>query len=145
MKPTVRQALILRGASCAPVILALLLGGCASPVYTEGDLGETREVELDSVFTISLPMLQEWSTPQLKGTIVHFIDQRGEVDDGRVLFRFRAEHEGEIGILIPARQAPGPDRDFSMQVRVVDSSWGDDGESVFEKDWWLDGRSSRDR
>src|SRR6185295_19894924 len=100
MKGTAMRALGLRGVFCAPVTLTAVLCGCAAPVYTEGDLGETREVEIGSVFTISLPVFHEWSTPQLKGTIVKFIDRRREGDAGRDLSRFRAEVEGEVGILI---------------------------------------------
>lgn len=119
--------------SRAVAIAVVMLGGCSTAEFTEADLGRTREVHAGSVFRISLPAVGEWAAPRLKGVIVHFLNRHREGSGGRNVFEFKAELEGEIEILIPARPGWGADRDFGMRVRVVDSSAFTD--SGRQEDW----------
>lgn len=107
-------------------------------------MGRTREVELGSEFTISLPAGHGWETPKLKGTAVGYLYQRHEESNDVDLFRFHAEHEGEVSIVVPARPITGSDQDFFMLVRVLGSGAGT-VEPQRDRNRWLEGERSRDR
>lgn len=123
------------------VVLSAVLAGCAAPSFTEVDLGQTKEVSLGSVFTVSLSPPGEWRSPKVKGVVVSFLNQHRVEPDGKTVFEFKAELEGETEIVIPAKPDWGHDRDFSMRIKVPQSSYSDDvdwDEDRFERHRHLD-------
>jgi hypothetical protein len=128
LEEALMQSWFPRGSWLAILILSCLCG-CAGATFTEADLGQTKEVGLGSVFTISLSAPGEWRSPRIKGIIVSFLNQHRLQSDGRTRFDFKAETEGITEITIPAQPGWGRDRDFSMRVRVL----GSDSPSVYKE------------
>jgi hypothetical protein len=96
----------------------LALGGCVGVVFTDRDLGETREVFQGTTFSISLPGAPGDRTPEMKGTILRFLGREVDPAAHRDIFQFKALGPGEDILRIPPAPGDPTAGEFSIRIRV---------------------------
>lgn len=99
-------------------VVLIALGGCGGLVFSEADNGQTKEVFLGTVFSVSLPPSSQNRGPVLKGTIIRFLGRHIDESSRQDIFEFKAERLGEDEIRISAR----PEVEYVLHVNIKSAS-----------------------
>ena len=96
--------------------ILVFISGCASPTYTENDLGSTVTLDQGSEFTVRLTRVAsgDRKAPEIKGALIRLLDRR--VDGDQEVFHFMAEGVGEADVRIAGKDQTVPEFVIAIQV-----------------------------